>query len=810
MNNSKPLMPQDLFHKCDPNLFTFSTTDDLEDLDEIIGQPRALEAVEFGTGIEQEGYNIFALGPSGSGKHSLLRKTFLEKALTEPTPNDWCYLHNFEQDYKPRAISLPAGLGSQFQHNLEQLVDDLRTSLSSTFESDEYRTRFQVVEEEFREKQEKSFEEVQAKAKEKGLALLRTPNGLVFAPVHDGEVIPPEEFQKLSEDEREQLEKNVQSLQEELQGLLQQVPIWQRELRKRVRDLNREITTRVAGGLIEELRQKYTDYPPVTQYLDSILKDIVENVRDFLTQEDTSEEESDSQLASFVAKAKQSLSLSNRYQVNLLVDNQDREGAPVIYENNPTYQNLIGRVDHIPQMGALTTNFTQIKSGVLHQANGGYLILDAIKVLREPYAWEALKRSLQSKQIKIESIGQMLALVSTVSLEPEPIPLDIKVGLLGDRRTFYLLSQLDPEFNELFKVQVDFDDEMPRDKESQHLYARLIATLAHKDKLKAFDQGAVANIIERSARITGDSEKLSARIEEISSLMREADYWAKVSGNDVIHTSDVNKAIDSQIYRANRIQERLRESTLRDFIMISTDGQKVGQINGLSVMQMGNYSFGSPSRITARIRIGKGEVVDIEREVELSGPIHSKGVLILSSYLGAKFASDRPLSLSASLVFEQSYSGVEGDSASSAELYALLSAIGNIPINQSLAVTGSVNQHGEIQVIGGVNEKIEGFFDLCIARGLTGKQGVLIPAANVKHLMLKSEVIEAAEAGQFHVYPIKTVDQGMEVLTGLKSGEADEEGNYPEGTINGMVQERLAIFAEKSKESNNKSKGDEG
>ncbi len=810
MNYLKPLKPQDLFHKCDPNLFTFTSTDDLEDLDEIIGQPRALEAVEFGTGIEQEGYNIFAVGPSGSGKHSLLRKTFLEKALTEPTPNDWCYLHNFEQDYKPRAISLPAGLGAQFQHNLEQLVDDLRTSLSSTFESDEYRTKFQVVEEEFREKQEKSFEEVQTKAKEKGLALLRTPNGLVFAPIHDGEVIPPEEFQKLSEDEREQLEKNVQSLQEELQGLLQQVPIWQRELRKRVRDLNREITTRVAGGLIEELRQKYSEYPPVTQYLDSILKDIVENVRDFLTQEDTSEEESDSQLATFVAKAKQSLSLSSRYQVNLLVDNQNREGAPVIYENNPTYQNLIGRVDHIPQMGALTTNFTQIKSGVLHQANGGYLILDAIKVLREPYAWEALKRSLQSKQIKIESLGQMLALVSTVSLEPEPIPLDIKVGLLGDRRTFYLISQIDPEFNELFKVQVDFDDEMPRDKESQYLYARLIATLAHKDQLKAFDQGAVANIVERSARITGDSEKLSARIEEISSLMREADYWATVSGNDVIRTSDVKKAIDSQIYRANRIQERLRESTLRDFIMISTEGQKVGQINGLSVLQMGNYSFGSPSRITARIRIGKGEVVDIEREVELSGPIHSKGVLILSSYLGAKFASDRPLSLSASLVFEQSYSGVEGDSASSAELYALLSAIGNIPINQSLAVTGSVNQHGEIQVIGGVNEKIEGFFDLCNARGLTGEQGVLIPAANVKHLMLKSEVIEAAEAGLFQVYPIKTVDQGMEVLTGLKSGEADEEGNYPKGTINGMVQERLAIFAEKSKEANNKSKGDEG
>jgi lon-related putative ATP-dependent protease len=802
MTSAKPLQPQDLFQQCDPSQFSFETTDELEDLKEIIGQPRAIEAVEFGTGIQQEGYNIFALGPPGSGKHSLVHYTFQQKAASEPTPSDWCYVHNFEQDYKPRAISLPAGRGVQFQADMEQLIEDLRTSLSSAFESDEYRTRRQVIEEEFREQQEKAIEEVQKQAKEKGLALLRTPSGLVFAPVRAGEVIPPEEFQKLPQEERELLEKHVQDLQVDLQKILQQVPIWQRDLQKQIKNLNREITTMAAGGLIEELHQRYSKYPGVIQYLKSIQKDIVENAREFLVQDDSAEHTSDNRNTTTKTKPRLGLSATNRYQVNLLVDNQGIEGAPVIYEDNPTYQNLVGRIDHLAQMGALTTNFTQIKCGALLQANGGFLILDANKVLLQPYAWEALKRSLQSKQVKIESAGQMLSLVSTVSLEPEPIPLEIKVGLLGDRTVFYLLSQLDPDFNELFKVQVDFEDELPRDSTTHKLYARLIATLAHKDELRAFDKEAVACVIERSARLTGDSEKLTARIEEISSLMREADYWADVNGNKIIHASDVRKAIDAQIYRANRIQERLRENILREMLLISTDGNKIGQVNGLSVFQLGNYSFGSPTRITARVRMGRGEVIDIEREVELSGPIHSKGVLILSSYLGAKFASDRPLSLSASLVFEQSYSGVEGDSASSAELYALLSAIANVPIKQSFAVTGSVNQHGEVQVIGGVNEKIEGFFDLCKERGLTSKQGVLIPDGNVKHLMLKTEVIEAAISGKFHIYPIKTINQGIEILTGIPAGEINKEGRYPDGTINGLVQMRLTELAKRRREYN--------
>jgi lon-related putative ATP-dependent protease len=791
----KPLKSLKLFQKCDPSQFNFDTTDELEDLNEIIGQPRALEAVKFGTGIQQEGYNIFALGPPGSGKKSLVQYTFEQKATSTPIPSDWCYVHNFEQDYKPKAIGLPAGKGSQFQVDMEQLVEDLRTTLTSTFESDEYRTRRQVIEEEFREHQEKAFEEMQDQAKEKGLALIRTPNGLVFAPVRDGEVIQPEEFQKMPQEEREVLEKSVQELQANLQIILQRVPIWQRDLRKRIKDLNREITTMAAGGLIKELHQKYTKFPSVIQYLESIQKDIVENTGDFLTSDESSDDESSSPTAILMAKSRRGVSPLHRYQVNLLVDNQYSQGAPVIYEDNPTYQNLVGRIDHIAQLGALTTNFTQIKCGALLQANGGFLILDASKVLQQPYAWEALKRALQSKQVKIESLGQMLSLASTISLEPEPIPLDIKVGLLGDRMVFYLLSQLDPDFSELFKVQVDFENEMNRDAETHNLYARLIATLAHKDELKAFDKEAVACVIERSARLTGDSEKLTARIEEISSLMREADYWAGVSGNKVICASDVRKTIDAQVYRANSIQERMRENILRDMILISTEGSKVGQINGLSVLQLGNYAFGSPSRITARVRMGKGEVIDIEREVELSGPIHSKGVLILSSYLGAKFATDRPLSLAASLVFEQSYSGVEGDSASSAELYALLSAIAEIPIQQSFAVTGSVNQFGEVQVIGGVNEKVEGFFDLCNKRGLTGNQGVLIPEGNVKNLMLKPEVIDAVESGKFQIYPIRTIDEGIEVLTGLPAGVSNEEGIYPDETIYGLVQKKLTKFA---------------
>jgi lon-related putative ATP-dependent protease len=694
---------------------------------------------------------------------------------------------------------LPAGKGSKLRRDMAVLVEELRAALSAAFESEEYQTRRQVIQEEIQEQQQQYFEELQQKAQEQELALLRTPSGLAMAPVRDGEVLSPEELQNLPEEERKRLESSSEELQEELQKIMRHVPRWQREAREKLRELNQEITNFAVGGLIDELREKYTDFPKVIDYLDAVRDDVIENARDLLVSEEErggfggngSGPQNDMLAAQAAAHS------LRRYQVNVLVDHSQSEGAPVIYEDNPTYQNLIGRVEHRAQMGALLTDFNLIKPGALHRANGGYLMLDAQKVLQQPYAWEGLKRALHAGQVHIESIGQMLSLLSTVTLEPEPIPLDLKVALLGDRMLYYLLAQFDPDFGDLFKVGADFDAQMDRTQENEELYAQLLGTLARKEDLHPLDRGAVARVIEHSARMAGDAQKLSAQTRQVADLLREADYWAAQNGNDVVTEADVEQAIDAQIYRSDRLRERMQEAIQRGTILIDTEGAKVGQVNGLSVIQLGGFAFGRPSRITARVRLGKGDVVDIEREVELSGPIHSKGVLILSGFLGSRYVQDKPLSLSASLVFEQSYSGVEGDSASSAELYALLSAIGEIPLKQSLAVTGSVNQHGQVQAIGGVNEKIEGFFDVCKARELTGEQGVLIPASNVKHLMLREDVIEAVGDGKFHIYPIETIDQGIEVLTGISAGELDEAGNYPEDTINHRIQSRLVELADK-------------
>lgn len=799
MTKVQPLPSSALYQRCNPDQFNFQSTAELENLFEIIGQPRAIEAISFGVGIKHEGFNIFALGPSGAGKRSLVSRYFEQQAKTDATPSDWCYVHNFEQSHKPRAINLPAGRGVEFRRDMEQLVDELRSTLTAAFESDEYRARRQLLEEEFREKQAKAFEEIQHKAAAVGLSLLRTPSGVVFAPMKDGEVMPPEEFQKLPKEERQLTEKNVEVLQEELSNILQTIPTWQREIRKRVTELNKEISGYAVGSLLEDIYQKYVDFPAIQEYLQAVKKDVIENVKDFLATEEGQSEEAEGALDAMLARTRRGQAPLRRYKINLLVDHHDTQGAPVIHLDNPTHQNLIGSVEHMAEMGALVTDFNLIKPGALHKANGGYLILDARKILQQPFSWEALKRALQSREIHIESIAQMLSLITTVSLEPEPIPLNIKVALLGDRQLYYLLAALDPDFSELFKVQVDFDEIMPNNPEIQHLYAQLIGTLARKNNLRPFDRYAVAKVIEHSARLVGDSEKLTAQINDIADLLREADYWASQNGNHTITEGDVHKAIDAQIYRADRVRERFHENILRKTILIDTTGTRVGQINGLSVIQLGNNSFGTPSRITARVRMGKGELVNIEREVELSGPIHSKGVLILAGFLGARYAAEQPLSLSASLVFEQSYSGVEGDSASLAELSALLSAIAEVPIKQSLAVTGSVNQHGEAQAIGGVNEKIEGFFDICKKQGLTGNQGVIIPSSNIKNLMLRQDVIEAVKVSKFHIFPIENVDQGIEILTGMPAGELDENGNYPSETINGRVQVRLARLAKKSK-----------
>jgi lon-related putative ATP-dependent protease len=796
MKSSKALSPQALYTRCDPEQFGFKTTEDLEPLEETLGQGRAVAAVQFGVGIEHEGYNLFCLGPTGIGKHSFIRHFLEEKAAQQPTPSDWCYVNNFDQAQKPRILELPAGVATTLQADVDHLIEELRSAIPAAFESDDYRARKQAIEDDVKEHQGKAFEELRRKAQEKGITVVRTPTGLVFAPLKDGEILGPEEFEKLPEEEHQRIETEIANLRQEVGHFMSQLPVLEREGREKLRTLSREVTIFAVGNLIDEIRRRYAPLAQVTAHLDAIEHDVIDNVDEFLSPPE-------SPLAAALgvqqAPASKAGHASRRYRINALVAHTANHGAPVIYEDHPSYQNLIGQVEYIPQMGALITDFNLIRPGALHRANGGYLILDAHKVLTQPYAWEGLKRALQSSRVTMESLGQMLGLISTASLEPEPLPLQVKVVLIGERLLFYLLSHYDPEFHDLFKVAVDFEEQMDRTTENNLLYARMIGTMARRDKLLTLSCPAVARVIEQSARIAGDAEKLSTHNRTLGDLLREADYWARDAKRTTVEAADVEKAIEAQVYRTGRLRERLQEEIRRGTILIDTQGEKVGQVNGLSVIQMGQFMFGHPSRITARARLGKGEVIDIEREVELGGPIHSKGVLILSNFLGARYASERPLSLSASIVFEQSYGGVEGDSASCAELYVLLSALAEIPIKQCFAVTGSVNQHGQVQAIGGVNEKIEGFFDLCNAWGLSGDQGVLIPQSNVKHLMLRYDVVEAVATGKFKIFAVETIDEGIEILTGVPAGQRDEAGNFPEGTVNQRVEARLMMLAEKRK-----------
>jgi lon-related putative ATP-dependent protease len=783
----KELPAEMLYTICRPEDLSFETTAELKTGVQIPGQARAAEAVRFGIGIEREGYNIFALGPAGSGKHFVVEHFLRERASTRPIPPDLCYVNNFVEPNKPTLLTIPSGLGVTLKKDLKEFVEEVMTALPAIFESEEYQAKANAIRQSVQTGEELS--QLHHRAKEKGVAMLHTPAGVVFAPMKGGAVLGPEEFAKLEEGEQKRLAAAIEELEQQLATIVRQAPRWEREVRSKIRELNREMTVLAVGHLLDELRQKYADHPHVVTYLDSVQNDVVEHARQFIA--------SDGTPPPGIAEVLRGTPVARRYDVNVLVDHSAEAHAPVVYEDHPSYDNLLGRIEHISEMGTLVTDFNLIRPGAFHKANGGYLILDARKLLLSPYSWEALKRVLQSRQIRIESIGQALGLISTVSLTPEPVPLDVKVVLLGDRFIYYLLCRYDPDFLELFKVAADFDDVFERTRESQQIYANLIASIAAREKMRHFDKTAVIRLVEHSSRMAGDAEKLSAQVSHVADLLREADYYAAQAGRAIVTRSDVQCAIDAYVRRSDRVRERLQEATLRKTIYIDTEGAKVGQVNGLSVIELNGFMFGHPSRITARIRLGKGEVINIEREVELSGPIHSKGVLILSGFLAGRYASEYPLSLSASLVFEQSYSGVEGDSASSTELYALLSAIADLPIKQSLSVTGSVNQLGEVQPIGAVNEKIEGFFDLCRAKGLTGDQGALIPAANVKNLMLRQDVVDAVSRGEFHIYPVETIDQGIELLTGIEAGERDEAGDYPYGTVNHRIQRRLREMAKK-------------
>ncbi len=785
----RSLTPAELRATCDPARLPFTTTAELDPLTEWLGQARASEAVRFGVGMRHEGYNLFAMGPTDAGKHTAVRAIIEARAAQEEAPDDALYVNNFDKPDAPKVLLLPAGRGRAFVDDMKRLVEQLRSLIPSALESDEFRVRRQAIEDELKARHESTAAEFRRHAEEKNLALAQTPSGFALVPMKGGEMVRPDAFTKLPDEERKRYESAMEEVGQELRDDLERLPRLFEELRRRIKELVRETLAVTIGHPIGELTKKYAEWPLVLAHLAAIQKDVLDNAGDFIPSAEDAHK--------VMELGSSRTSPFRRYEVNLLVDNAETKGSPVIYEDRPTYDNLVGRVEHIAQLGALVTDFTLIKAGTLHRANGGYLLLDARNLLLTPYAWDGLKRALSAKQIRVEPLGQALGISSAVSLVPEPVPLHVKVVLLGERRLFYLLEELDPELRSLFKVTVDIEDTIARTAENEQYFARLIAAMAKDERLLPFDRGAVAAVIERSARLAEDATQLSTHMGQLGELLRESDHWANERGAKAVSAEDVDHALSAEDRRAGRLRERVLDQIREGTLLIETSGSAVGQVNGLSVLQIGRHAFGRPGRITARVRLGRGEVVDIEREVELGGPIHSKGVLILAGFLGARYACEHPLSLSATLVFEQSYGMIEGDSASSAELYALLSALSGAAIRQSYAVTGSINQHGDVQPIGGVNEKIEGFFDVCVARGLTGDQGVVIPSANLRHLMLRRDVVDAVREGKFSVYAVDTVDDGIELLTDLPAGRrADGDASpFAEGSVNRRVEDKLIALA---------------
>lgn len=784
---------------CDPREFTFKSIAELPELSEIIGQERATRAIEFGIDIRSHGYNIYALGPAGAGKTTTIM-TFLErKTRARPVPHDWAYVNNFEDTYRPRTLILPPGGGEAFRNEVDELLKSLEDEIPRAFESEEYQEHKARLTQQLEERRRAELQRLEASVIERGFALLQTPMGLVIAPVVASQVLTGEQYEQLSSEKKHVLEQDQTALQGKLERTLRQVRELEKEGKTQLRGLDQETIAFTIGHYFDTLQSQYVEYPAIVAYLKEVRHDIIQNVEWFKTSARVAEENSAGKdIARATSRLRQGFPF-DRYRINVIVDNSGLEGAPVILETNPTYRNLVGRVEHRSEFGALVTDFSMIKGGALHRANGGYLVLDARAILRDALAWEALKRVLRHGEVRIEEMGQQLSPVATVGLEPEPVPLDVKVVLIGDPQTYYLLYAMDDQFQKLFKVWADFATEMAWSQENVEKYTRFIRARCEAEDLRDFDLEAVAKVVEYGSRLVEDQQKLTTRFAHIADIVREASYWASRNGNNLVTAADVENAIEEKIYRSNRVEEKIRELIEEGTILVSTRGEVVGQVNGLFVLSLGDYSFGKPSRITAKTYLGRAGVINIERKAKLSGNIHDKGVLILSGYLGGKYAQEVPLSLTASLCFEQSYEGVEGDSASSTELYAVLSSLSGLPIKQGIAVTGSVNQQGEIQPVAGVTKKIEGFFDVCQAQGLTGEQGVIIPERNVKNLMLREDVVEAVKRGEFHIYPVVTIDEGIAILTGEEAGERGEDGMYPEGTVNYKVDQRLRELAMKLK-----------
>lgn len=778
------LQPEQLRWTCDPDQFEFETTADLPDLADAVGQERALRSIEFGLGVRETGFNLYISGQTGTGRTSTIRNLLRQRAKEEPTPDDWVYVYNFKDADSPISLSLPAGRGSELAADMKELIEAFKKDIPKALESKEYESRRTEILEQYQTESNQLFETLENDSEQYGFALQRTVSGLVIVPQKEDHNFTQEEYEALTDEERTALEERGKELTERLNDVLRQVRDNEKATKDALAQADRELGLSCLGHRLDPLREKYAGQEKVLTYLETVQEDILKNLEDFKPQP------SQPQIPGL--KIPRQEPTFERYEVNLLVDHKETVGAPIVFESNPTYNNLFGRIEHVMQYGGVAvTDFTMIKPGALHRANGGYLVIDAREVLINPFVWDSLKRCIRTAEIRIEDVLEQYRFMTMVSLKPEPVPLSAKIVLVGTPWIYYLLYYQDPDYRKFFKVKAEFDSQVSRTPEVMREYALFVATLCRENKLLHFDRAGMACLLEYTARMVDDQYKLSSRFMEIADFVREASFWAERDGHQLISCEDVRRAAEEQLYRVNRIEERMQELFDDGTIMVDTDGSVVGQINGLSVISLGDHTFGRPSRITARTWLGQSGMVNVEREVKLSGPIHDKGVLILTGYLGGMFARTRPLSLSASICFEQNYDGVEGDSASSTELYALLSAISGIPIKQGIAVTGSVNQHGKIQPIGGVNHKIEGFFAVCKAKGLTGAQGVMIPKTNERHLMLKEEVVEAIRSGQFHVWSIETIEQGIEVLTGIPAGSPDKNGKFTKGSVYFTVDQAL-------------------
>ena len=783
---------------CDKEFIKCTATDDLEPLLDIIGQDRAVKALQFGLDIKEEGFNLYVAGMPGTGKKTAIVNFLGHRAKDMPVPPDWCYVYNFEDGQKPNALQLPAGMGSQLVADMARFIEEMKKALKASFESDDYASRREETLKGFEETKQELMKELNQKAQDAGFVIQRSKIGMVIIPVINGQLINEEQFSILPQTIREEIQDRRKALSDEMRTAFRQFRDIDREAEAAVEKFNKEVASFAMDALLDSLNDKYGEVEECKLYLGAVRNDILDNLGAILGAQKPTE----NPLAAMMGGG--TPDPTRRYKVNLVVDNSKLEGAPVIMELNPGHDRVFGTTEKEARVGARVTDYTMIRSGSAHMANGGYLILPVEDLAKSPGTYEALKRTLLNKKLEIEELAARMGYVSTRSLRPEPIPFDCKVIIVGDGRYYYMLYQGDPEFKKIFKVKAEFDNTMARSQENVAQYAQFMCTLVNKEGLKHLEQTGIASIVEYSSRLAADQDKLSTQFDKVSDIIREANYYAESNGGEYITADHVRQAIEAKVYRSNMIEEKLGEMIERGSILVDTEGSKVGQLNGLAVMGIGDHMFGKPSRITASIGLGKSGIIDIEKQADMGGPTHTKGVHILTGFLTDRYAKEHPLSLTARLVFEQSYSGVDGDSASSTETYAMMSALSGVPIKQSFAVTGSVNQRGQVQAIGGVNHKIEGFFDLCKFRGLSGDHGVMIPESNVKNLMLREDVVEAVKEGMFHIYPVGTIDEGIEVLTGVGAGEPDDEGNYPEGSVNKLVQDRLDQMAElmKPKKSN--------